>query len=188
MARKKLHNSFALSRSAALTALLVSFSSIGLTIHDMETKPQRHGENIKDFRTGRHVLFDLRAHIVLLTKHRHGVITDRVRDALELMIREICERHGAAVETIDSGEDYVHFLASYPSKLSISTLVGAIKTNTSREIRALDFPEVHTRRWADRFWASSYAAISTGAGEIEAVNNYIKEQRRPGRVAGRPRR
>ncbi len=34
------------------------------------------------YRTGRHVVFSLQAHIVLVTKCRRGAITDRVREEI----------------------------------------------------------------------------------------------------------
>lgn len=64
---------------------------------------------------------------------------------------------------------------------------GAIKTNTSREVRARQWPEVRHELWAGQFWSPSYAAIGTGGkAPLAVVKAYIENQRRPGRGPGRP--
>lgn len=145
-------------------------------------------DNREDYRTGRHVVFDLHVHVVLVTKYRRGVITDRVRAELERVTREVCARHDVSVEAIDGTDDHLHLLLSYPPKLALSTLIGAVKTNTSREVRAHNWSEVNTKLWGEHFWSPSYAAIGTGGkAPLETVKRYIENQRHPGRGPGRPK-
>ena len=46
-----------------------------------------------DFRTGRHVVYDLHAHIVLTTKYRKDVFTERVEKVVIEKAKECCERN-----------------------------------------------------------------------------------------------
>lgn len=139
-----------------------------------------------DFRNGRRVVYRLHAHVVLVTKYRRGVITDRVRALLIDTARDVCDRHGVTLVEADGEHDHLHLLIDYPPKISLSMLVGAIKTNTSRVIREQHWPEVRKALWGQHFWSPSYCALSTGGAPIEVVKAYIANQRTPNRRPGRP--
>ncbi|MCH9736507.1 MAG: IS200/IS605 family transposase [Actinomycetia bacterium] len=140
-----------------------------------------------DYRTGRHVVYRLTVHLVLVTKYRRGVITDRVRELLVDTAREVCERHGAALLEADGEDDHLHLLVDYPPRLSVSTLVGAVKTNTSKRVREQQWPEVTAALWGEHFWSPSYFACSTGGAPLERVAAYIRTQREPNKPPGRPK-
>jgi putative transposase len=137
------------------------------------------------YRTGRHVVYSLNAHIVLVTKYRRGVITDRVRGLLVDEARRSCEKLDTTLTEADGEDD--HLLVDYPPKVSLSKLVGAIKTNTSRKVREQHWPEVSAALWGDHFWSPSYFVASTGGAPLEQVAKYVRDQRKPSRGPGKPR-
>ena len=139
-------------------------------------------------RTGRRAVHRLHAHVVLVTKHRRGVITDRVRVPLINTAREVCQRHHVTLVEADGEHDHPHLLLDHQPKISLSILVGAIKTNTSRVIRAQGWPEVRRALWGQHFWSPSYRVPSTGSAPIETVRDYITNQHAPNRTPRRPRR
>lgn len=141
-----------------------------------------------DMRTGRHVIYRLHVHVVLVTKYRRGVITDRVRELLEHTTREVCDRHQVNVTAFDGEDDHIHMLLDYPPKMSLSTLVGAIKTNTSKTVRSQGWPEVDTKLWGTHFWSASYCTVSTGGAALKVVKRYVENQREPNRSAGKPKK
>jgi len=139
-----------------------------------------------DFRTGRHVVFRLHVHVVLVTKYRRGVMTDRVRNLLQEVAAEVCERHDVLITAFDGETDHIHLLLDYPPKVSLSVLIGSIKTNTSRRIREQGWPEITKALWGDHFWSPSYCAVSTGGAALDVVKRYVENQREPSRRQGRP--
>lgn len=141
----------------------------------------------EDFRSGRHVVFRLHAHVVLVTKYRKNPITDRVRELLIRVTAEVCERHGVTLVEADGESDHLHLLLDYPPKVSLSTLVGSIKTNTSKRVREQNWPEVRQALWGEHFWSPSYCALSTGGASIDTIKVYIQNQRTPSRKPGRPK-
>lgn len=141
----------------------------------------------EDYRTGRHVVHKLTVHLILVTKYRKGPITDRVREHLIEVARESCDRFECVLVEADGESDHLHLLIEYPPKVQLSKLVGAIKTNTSREIRAKGYPEVKKVLWGDAFWSPSYMALSSGGATVETIREYIRAQRLPSRGAGRPK-
>ncbi|NMM83034.1 hypothetical protein B2J88_01395 [Rhodococcus sp. SRB_17] len=68
--------------------------------------------------------------------------------------------------------------------MSLSKLVGAIKTSTSLWVRRENFPEVTHTLWGDRFWSPSYFVTSIGGAPLERVAAYVRDQRESSRAPG----
>lgn len=132
------------------------------------------------------MVYRLHAHVVLVTKYRKGAITDRVRTLLIDAARQVCENNETTLVEADGEADHLHLLIDYPPKMSLSALVGIIKTNTSRKVREQQWPEVTQALWGKHFWSPSYCVLSTGGATIDTIKTYIQNQRRPNRKPGRP--
>jgi putative transposase len=141
-----------------------------------------------EFRTGRYVIFDLNVHLVFTTRYRRGVITDRVREALRGFMAGVCADFEAELVAFDGTDDHVHLQVSYPPKVSLSKLVGALKGASAYRLRLMDLPEVREKLWGDHFWSPSYCAVSGGSAPLEVVKRYIEEQRAEPRKKGEKRR
>lgn len=131
--------------------------------------------------------YRLHAHVVLVTKYRKDPITDRVRTLLIETTREVCERHEVTLVEADGEADHLHILIDYPPKVSLSLLIGAIKTNTSKRVREQGWPEVTNALWGEHFWSPSYFVTSTGGAPLELVAAYVRNQREPNKNPGRPK-
>src|SRR5699024_1410812 len=107
----------------------------------------RMAADTSDYRTGRHVVYRLHAHVVLVTRYRKNPITDRVRELLIAATREACHRHDTTLVEADGESDHLHLLLDYPPKVSLSILVGAIKTHTSKRVQEQGWPEVTNALW-----------------------------------------
>lgn len=140
-----------------------------------------------EYRRGRHVVFDLSAHIILVTKYRRGAISDRSRECIIQSVRDTCVRFDAKLIEADGEDDHIHLLVSYPPKVSVSTLVMAIKTNSSKSLRERGWRETESTG-RDHFWSPSYFVASTGVASLDRVSEYVRNQRKPPRGPGRPKR
>lgn len=138
------------------------------------------------YRTGRHVVFSLQAHIVLVTKYMRGAISDRVRDVIVTTANDIAKRYEFQILDIDGEDDHIHLVVDYPPKLSLSKLVMVLKANTAKKIREQRFDEVESVLMDDHFWSPSYLVTSTGEDSLEKVRRYVQVQRKPPRGPGRP--
>jgi putative transposase len=63
-----------------------------------------------DFRTGRHVVYKLHAHIVLTPKYRRKVMTKRVADCLRESFEKVCARYEATLDAIETDSNHAHLL------------------------------------------------------------------------------
>lgn len=93
------------------------------------------GLDRENFRSGKHVVHTLTAHIVLVAKYLKKVMSCAVRDVIEKAIRDTCGRLGIELLEFNTDTDHAHVLISYPPKYSISEIVRAFKTNSSRKVR-----------------------------------------------------
>lgn len=139
-----------------------------------------------DFRNGRHVVYKLHAHIVLVTKYRRGALTDRVSDLLGEAFREVAANRGFEIDAYETDYDHAHLLISYPPKLALSNMVMTLKAVSSQRVRARNFPEVRKALWGEHFWSPSYCVVSCGDGPLDVVRAYVENQREPNRAKGRP--
>ena len=65
-------------------------------------------------------------------------------------------------------------VVTIPPKYSVSSIVGKIKANTSREVR-LRFDEVKKIYWRKEFWSLGYFSSTVGITE-EVIKRYVKLQ------------
>jgi putative transposase len=130
----------------------------------------------RNFRTGRHVVYDLNAHLVFIPKYRRKVITARVFEVLRESWREVCVHLESTLVESNFEPDHVHLLVKYPPKVALSVLVNSLKGVSSRRIRQAGFQEVRDMLWGEHFWSPSYCAVSCGGAPLEVVKRYIQGQ------------
>lgn len=140
-----------------------------------------------DFRTGRHVVYNLHAHIVLTPKYRRKVMTPRVTALLGEAFAEVCGRYEATLDAYETDQDHAHLLVTYPPKVALSKLVMSLKTISSLRVRERRWPEVTRASWGEHFWSPSYCVVSAGGAPLDIIKRYIETQQSPNRQ-GRPPR
>lgn len=131
------------------------------------------------FRRGRHVVYDLHAHLVFVTKYRRGCITKRVARELEQSLTRVCKDFDVVLEEIGWEADHVHLLVTYPPKVSLSVLVNSLKGVSSRRLRKQRFKEVRDALWGNAFWSPSYCVVSCGGAPLDKIKRYIEGQTGP---------
>ena len=86
------------------------------------------------YRKGSHTVFDLKYHIVWVTKYRKPILNTRRAMRTRELIREICLAHSVTILKGHISKDHVHLLVSVPPQLSISTLTQYLKGKSSRKL------------------------------------------------------
>ena len=130
-----------------------------------------------NFRSGRHVVFSLQAHLVFVPKYRRAVITERVFSVLHTAWEQVCRDFECELRETGWESEHVHLLVGYPPKVALSRLVNSLKGVSARRVRAADLPEVHGKLWGAHFWSPSYCAVSCGGAPLETVRRYVEQQR-----------
>lgn len=131
-----------------------------------------------EIRTGRHVVFNLHAHLVFVTKYRCKVLSKNVLDDMKGIFEKIATEHRVVLKEFNGEEDHVHMLIHYPPKVSLAKLVNSLKGVSSRRLRQ-NWPELEKRYYKGVLWSPSYFAGSCGGAPIEIVRKYIEAQNSP---------
>ena len=121
----------------------------------------------------------LHAHLVFVTKYRHGVFSARHLERMEEIMRDVCTDFECDLKEFNGEADHVHLLVNFPPKVALSKLVNSLKGVSSRRMRQ-EFPELARHYWrAQRLWSGSYFAGSVGGAPISVLRQYIEQQDRP---------
>ena len=127
------------------------------------------------YRKTAHSVYDMKYHIVWITKYRkqikRGEIGKRVRD----LIRQTCASLDVYIVKGHVSKDHVHLLVSVPPKLAVSELVKRLKGRSSRKLLE-EFGELRKVYWGRHLWARGYFAASTGNVTDEIIAEYIEKQ------------
>lgn len=127
------------------------------------------------YRKTAHSVYDIKYHVVWITKYRKKVLKGQVGLRLRDLVRQICAANDVLIISGSVQADHVHLLLSVPPKLSVSKLMQLLKGRTSRKMLA-EFEELSREFWGRHLWARGYFAASTGNVTDEIIKQYIESQ------------
>jgi putative transposase len=130
-----------------------------------------------EIRRGRHVVYDLHAHLVFVTKYRRDVLSALAIRDLSGIFAKVCRDFEAELVACSGEDDHVHLLVRYPPKVALSKLVNSLKGVSSRRLRETR-PEVSGRYHDGVLWSASYFAASCGGAPLSVIAEYVRTQRK----------
>ena len=130
---------------------------------------------MKNYRKTSHSVYDLKYHLVWITKYRKPVFFGDVAVRLRDLIREICKSMDIEIITGHVSKDHVHLFVSVPPQLPISNVMGAIKGKTSRKLLS-EYRRLAKEFWGRHLWGRGYFAASSGNVTDEVIMQYIATQ------------
>ena len=122
---------------------------------------------------------DLKAHLVLTTKHRRKVITAPMLIRLGEIFEQLCLKWGCQIVEFNGEADHVHLLFSFYPQMQLSKFVNNLKTVSSIYIRKEFAAEVQQFYRKPVFWHSAYFIASCGGVTVEQLKRYVQEQDSP---------
>lgn len=128
-----------------------------------------------EYRKTSHATFDLKYHLVWITKYRKPVFVGKVAIRVRELIRLVCQKNGVEILAGHLSKDHVHLLVSAPPHLSVSKLVQYIKGYSSRKL-LMEYKHLNKQFWGQHLWARGYFAASSGNVTDEVILEYIKNQ------------
>ena len=130
---------------------------------------------MENYRKTSHSLYDIKYHIVWITKYRKPVLVGELAKRTRELVRQICK--GIDVEIISGhvSKDHVHLFVSVPPHISVSELIKRIKGKSSWKIMS-EFKTISKQFWGRHFWGRGYFVASSGNVTDEVIMEYIKNQ------------
>ena len=130
---------------------------------------------MQNYRRGSHTLYDLKFHLVWVTKYRTQVLIGAVAERTRELIREICKANEVEIIKGHVSKDHIHLFVSVPPKLSISKLLQYLKGKTSHKL-LFEFKHLQRQFWGKHIWARGYFAVTSGNVTDEVIIQYIENQ------------
>ena len=78
-----------------------------------------------------HCVFNLKCHLVLVTKYRHKIFTNEMLIELEAKTRELSDKWGVLILEFNGEKDHVHLLIDINPSVQPSKFINNLKTVTS---------------------------------------------------------
>jgi REP element-mobilizing transposase RayT len=110
-------------------------------------------------------------HIVFSTKNREPFISTQLENELHAYICGICKFHNSPVHVINGIPDHVHILLEQHRTISLSDLVGKIKSNSSRWVKG------HKHGDLNFSWQKGFGYFGVSRQQFQIVQNYIQGQK-----------
>jgi putative transposase len=127
------------------------------------------------YRKTAHSVYELKYHLVGITKYRKPVLRGQIGLRLRELVRQTCTTLDVYILSGDIAVDHVHLLVSVPPQVSVSDLMQGIKGGSSRRLME-EFGEIRRQFWGQHLWARGYFAASTGNVTDEIIKQYIESQ------------
>ena len=128
-----------------------------------------------EYRKGSHTVYDLKYHIVWITKYRKKVMRGEIGLRLRELIKQGCEAQDVQIVKGHIAADHVHLLVSVPPQVALSDLVQRLKGRSARKMLE-EFGELRRQFWGQHLWARGYFVASSGNVTDEIIAEYIESQ------------
>ena len=129
------------------------------------------------YRKTAHSIYDLKYHVVWITKYRKPVLRGEIAKRLRELVRQTCATKDVYILSGHIATDHVHLLVSVPPQIAVSDLMQRIKGRSSRKMLQ-EFGELRRQFWGRHLWARGYFAASSGNVTDEVIKQYIESQGR----------
>ena len=127
------------------------------------------------YRKTSHAVYDLKYHVVWITKYRKPILRGEIASRLRELVRQTCATLDVYILSGHVALDHVHWLVSVPPQVSVSELMQRVKGRSSRKMMA-EFGELSRQFWGRHLWARGYFAASSGKVTDELIKQYIESQ------------
>jgi putative transposase len=130
---------------------------------------------MENYRKSSHTVYDLRYHLVWITKYRKPILVGDIATRARELIREICKSQDVEIIKGHISRDHVHIFVSVPPHVSVSQLVQWLKGKTSRKMM-MEYKGLSRMFLGRHMWARGYFVASSGNVTDEVIIQYIEQQ------------
>ena len=120
-----------------------------------------------EYRTSAHAVFDIKYHVVWITKYRYKILRGRVAERARDLLRQICQARDVVIIRGAVAPDHIHMLVSCPATMAPAKVVQYLKGRSSRRLQD-EFPELRKRYWGQHLWAPGYFCAEDQGFKITA--------------------
>ena len=121
-------------------------------------------------------VFDIRYHLVLVTKYRRKALSSEMREHLRTILAETLEKWRCELIELGGESDPIYLLFLGHPALDLSNLVNNLKTVSSRLLRSAFAKQLRRFYGKPVLWHGAYYVGTVGKASLETVKNYVERQ------------
>ena len=119
----------------------------------------------------------LKCHLIFCIKYRKKLLVGKFNDTIKCILKGIAEKSDFDIEIMESDKDHIHFLISYPPKLSVTSIVRKLKQESTVFAWHLYGSMLRKYFWKEKIlWSDGYFVCSIGEANPNTVREYIRQQ------------
>ena len=127
-------------------------------------------------RSSSHAVFNIKLHIVFVTKYRRKTLTPEVLNYLQEAFADCLTAWRCKLVEFGGEPDHVHLLADIHPALDISVLINNLKTASARRARNRFAEHLAPFYRKPQFWHRAYYVGSVGGASLDQVRAYVEAQ------------
>jgi len=131
---------------------------------------------VTNYRKGGHTVFDIKFHLVWITKYRYKILKGIIGKRLIELLKQGCEAKDIVIVKGHVSPDHVHMFVSVPPSLSVSDVAKYLKDRSSHLLQD-EFPELKKKYWGQHLWAREYFCATVGTVTEEMIKQYIENHK-----------
>ena len=122
-----------------------------------------------------YVQYDLKFHIVWMTKYHYKVISEKVAERCRHLIIESCFNMDVDIIKGIIGQNYVYLVLSCPPNISVLKIVNSLKRKTSA-VLLNEYQDLKEKFLNQQIWSNGYFCGSVGSVTKKLIKEYIEDQ------------
>lgn len=121
--------------------------------------------------------YNLKVHIVLVTKYRKQLLKDSIADDVKQKIFDIANTYSYEIIAMETDKDHIHLLLNYDTTDRVCDIVKTIKQETTYCLWQKYPLFLSKQYWKKKiFWSDGYFACSIGEVSSVTIQKYIESQ------------
>ena len=130
-----------------------------------------------EVRLSAHGAYQHQYHVVWIPKYRRRILRGAIKNFVQEHLPRIQHYHpDVTVQQWSVQIDHIHVVLVIPPKYAVSSIVGKMKANLSRQLR-LRYPELKQRYWGGVLWSPGFFSSTVGLNEA-VIRRYVDHQER----------
>lgn len=121
--------------------------------------------------------YNLKAHIVLVTKYRKTLLQYGLDDFVKRAIIYLAGQNNWTVIAMETDKDHIHLLLEYDTTERVCDIISILKRQTTYYLWNQYGTYLSRQYWKKHiFWSDGYFACSIGEVSSATIEKYIAEQ------------
>ena len=130
-----------------------------------------------EVRLSAHGAYQHQYHVVWIPTYRRRILRGAIKLFVQEPLPQIQQYHpDVEVQQWSVQIDHIHMVLVIPPKYAVSSIVGKMKANVSRQLR-LRYPELKRTYWGAVLWSPGFFSSTVGLNEA-GIRRYVEHQER----------